>query len=127
MKKLKNFNDGLLEYGTSKVDRDITGSKTGKKVFSNLGDAFFEFESIRQDDFIQYDAERNKTHLKVSTYFLPGVEKATTVKIEDTVYELNKIDPTKDRREMYWYLTKLGDLEDGVKFRESSSSNKKSD
>ena len=116
----KNFNDGLMIYGTSAIERDNSGSKTGKKVFSKIGNAFFEFESIRQDDFIQYEGQRNKTHLKVSTYFIKDVEKATTVKIDDSVYEVNKIDPTKDRKLMYWYLTKLGDLEDGVRFREGS-------
>lgn len=116
----KNFNDGLMIYGTSVIERDNSGSKTGKKVFSKIGNAFFEFESIRQDDFIQYEGQRNKTHLKVSTYFIKDVEKATTVKIDDSVYEVNKIDPTKDRKLMYWYLTKLGDLEDGVRFREGS-------
>lgn len=124
----KNFNDGLLFYGDFKTSRDEkTGSKTGKKVFISKGDAFFEFENIRQDDFNQFEGKRNKTNLKVSTYFLPGVEESLKVKIENSLYEINKIDVTKDRKLMYWYLTKLGDLEDGVRFRESSNSNQTSD
>lgn len=117
----KNFNDGLLSYGDSKTERDEkTGSKTGKKIFTSNGDAYFEFENIRQDDFTQFEGKRNKINLKVSTYFLSGVEESLKVKIEDNLYEINKIDVTKDRKLMYWYLTKLGDLEDGVRFRESS-------
>lgn len=120
-KEVKEFNDGLLSFGTVKTERDEkTGAKTGKKIFTSVDDAFFEFENIRQDDFTQFEGKRNKTNLKVSTYFLPGVEKSLKVKIEDNLYEINKIDVPKDRKLMYWYLTKLGDLEDGVRFRESS-------
>ncbi len=117
----KNFNDGLLFFGDFKTERDEkTRAKKGKKKFVADGKAFFEFENIRQDDFTQFEGKRNKTNLKVSTYFLPGVEESLKVKIEDNLYEINKIDVTKDRKLMYWYLTKLGDLEDGVRFRESS-------
>lgn len=117
----KRFNDGLLYFGDLKTERDEkTGAKTGEKKFTEEGKAFFEFENIRQDDFTQFEGKRNKTNLKLSTYFLPGVEESLKVKIEDNLYEINKIDVTKDRKLMYWYLTKLGDLEDGVRFRESS-------
>lgn len=114
----KRFNDGLLDFGTYDTERDESGAKKGK-VFKSKGTAYFENESIRQSDVEMYHSKHSTVSLKVSTYFVPGVEESLKVKIDNVLYELLKIDPTKDRKLMYWYLGKLGDLEDGIKLRDS--------
>ncbi|WP_314068425.1 phage head closure protein [uncultured Vagococcus sp.] len=118
--KGKPFNDGLLEFGQIKTKRDSTKRIIGEE-FIYLGRLYFSIESIRQNDFEQYGGKNKTVDLKLSTYFTTDVEKTHKIKIASDVYEVTGIDPDADRIKMYWYLTKIGVIEDGIGFAKIES------
>lgn len=102
--------DGLLSYGKTETIRDSKRKQIGEK-FNSKGDLYFNYKSIRQSDYDLYGTTDQSLDLKIYSFFDKDVEKSHKVLIEKTLYNVTKIDPTNDRKYMYWYLTKVGDLD----------------
>ena len=102
-----NFNEGKLFYGRIGTKRNDLGKKVGQE-FSSSGHLFFDYKSIRQSDIENYQTTDKKLDLKVHTYYIPGVNDSHKVEIDNDLYNVVKIDPSNDRKTMYWYLSKLG-------------------
>ena len=110
-RKLSNFNDGVLHYGTIKTKRNELKEKVGLE-FVESGFLFFDFKQIRQEDTEIYDIGKDQTsNLKVQTYYVDGIDKnVQKVVYKNDYYEVKNIDPSNDRKTMFWYLTKKGSL-----------------
>ncbi|KRK79455.1 hypothetical protein FD03_GL000584 [Companilactobacillus nodensis DSM 19682 = JCM 14932 = NBRC 107160] len=110
-RKLSNFNDGVLHYGTIKTKRNALKEKVGLE-FVESGFLFFDFKQIRQEDTEIYDIGKDQTsNLKVQTYYIDGIDKnIQKVVYKNDYYEVKNIDPSNDRKTMFWYLTKKGSL-----------------
>lgn len=111
--KLTNFNDGVLHYGTIKTKRNELKEKIGFDM-DEAGYLFFNFRQIRQEDQDVYGVGKDQTSdLKVETYYREGIDKQLhKAVINGEYYEIKYIDPSNDRRTMFWYLTKKGQLND---------------
>ena len=106
----ESFNDGLLEFGKTATQRDEHAKIIGDG-FERFGELFFNYQTIRQSDFEQYGTTDLSVDLKVKTYYTPNVEKSHKVIINDSIYEITGIDPDKERIYLYWYLSKVGELD----------------
>lgn len=104
------LNDGLLEFGKTATQRDESAKIIGDG-FSKLGELFFKYQTLRQADFEQYETTERSVDLKIKTYYTPKVEKSHKVIIDNSIYEITGIDPDLERIFLYWYLTKVGELD----------------
>lgn len=105
-----NFNNGRLEYGTVQTKRDEKTKKKEGEEFKAAGKLYFDYRSIRQEDYSTYNTDNQKVDLKLETYFVPGVEKSHKVMLDGDIYNIFGIDPSDDRRTLFWYLSKVGRL-----------------
>ncbi|KRK83465.1 hypothetical protein FC78_GL001421 [Companilactobacillus bobalius DSM 19674] len=110
-RRLTNFTDGVLHYGTIKTKRNELKEKIGFDLIE-AGFLFFDYKQIRQEDEELFDSGKDQTsNLKVETFFVPGIDKnIQKVAINDDYYEIEYIDLSTDRQKMFWYLTKEGNL-----------------
>lgn len=107
--KIKNnFKDGLFEYGTIQTKRNEKTKKKEGEEFNKLGELYFDYRRIRQEDYSTYHTEESKLDLKVETFFVPGVEKSHKVMLGEDIYNISGVDPSNDRTTLFWYLSKRG-------------------
>lgn len=102
-----NFKDGLLEYGTVQTKRNKVTRKEEGQEFTSDGKLFFDFKTIRQQDYDLYQTPEQTLDVKVQTYFVPGVEDSHKVKLDGDLFNINRIDLSSDRQTMFLYLSKL--------------------
>lgn len=110
-KKLSNFTQGVIHFGEIKTKRNEKKEKTGFE-FIEQGFLFFNYKQIREEDQSHFDAGKaTATNLKVHTFYKNGIDKQVQkALINDDYYEITAIDPSNDRKTMYWYLTKKESL-----------------
>ncbi len=101
-KKIKSFNDGLLEFGEIEKRYDEAGDATIKE-FVKKNELFFSFSSIREEDFSKYN-EDHRLVLKVETYLNQTIDSTDVVKINDVYYDINHIDPASNQMSQFIYL-----------------------
>lgn len=107
------LSDGLLQFGKITTQRDKEAKIIGQ-AFEALGGLFFNFQSIRQSDFEQYGTTESGVDLKVKTYYTAQVETSHKIIIDGIEYEITAIDPDRKRIYMYWYLSKVGKLDESL-------------
>lgn len=105
----ERFNHGLLEYGKVETVRNATKKIIGE-TFNADGELYYNFYNIRQSDNEVYGTTDQAVDLKVKTFYIPSVNKSQKVLLNGDVYNITSIDPTADRRYMFWYLSKVGAL-----------------
>lgn len=117
--KADELNSGLLKYGEIRTLRDSKRKVIGEEFTVN-GELFFAIKNLRQQDYeLPSNAKDKVVDLKVKTFCVNGVQKTHKVNIRGTLYEVIKIDPDENEFYMYWYLTKVGDM-DAVFFGKSN-------
>lgn len=100
----ETFNDGLLEYGLYKTQRN-TARKVLGKTFERVGALFYRELSIRESDHSQYGSSGTSIDLKVKTLAPPTLRVSKDdmmVKINDQMYSVIKVDG--DKQYLYFYL-----------------------
>ena len=111
------LNDGLLEYGTIQTVRDEKTSKKIGEAFLKIGELFFNFASIN----VKFDtfqvSSLSTVDLKVKCYFVRGLQKSHKIKIENELFEVESLDPTRDRRYIFLFLRKVGKWDDNNHFQ----------
>lgn len=109
--RLSNFNQGVIHFGKIVTKRNEKKENIGFD-FDELGFLFFNYRQIREEDLSHFDvAKGSSTDLKVQTFYTTGVDKRIhKAVINNDYYEITAIDPSSDRKTMYWYLTKKGAL-----------------
>ena len=105
----ERFNDGLIKYGKTETVRDSTKKVVGES-FKSDGELYYNFYNIRQSDNEVYGTNDLSVDIKIKTYFIESVKKSQKVLLDGDVYNITSIDPTADRRYMFWYLSKAGEL-----------------
>jgi len=108
------LNDGFLNYGVIVTERDSQTKAKKGEAFQTRGSLAFSFESIRQQDTEVYSTNETTLDLKVKTYYTSGLTKSHKVLLENETYSIIQMDPTKDRRYIYWYLMKVGEFNGNV-------------
>ncbi|MGU9987997.1 hypothetical protein ACQ5RK_05900 [Latilactobacillus curvatus] len=109
--RLSNFTQGVIHFGEIKTKRNEKKEKTGFE-FIEQGFLFFNYKQIREEDQSHFDAGKaTATNLKVQTFYKNAIDKQVQkALINDDYYEITAIDPSNDRKTMYWYLTKKESL-----------------
>lgn len=109
----ERFTDGRLDYGVIETQRSY-GKKTGE-VFQVVGWMFFNYMNIRQSDQELTEGTDQVIDLKVKTRYINNVSKNShKVQIENEVtseketYDIYMVDFDKDKRYLFWYLSKVG-------------------
>lgn len=100
--KIKSFNDGLLQFGKIKNGYDENGDATVKE-FVLKNELFFSFSSIREEDLSKYDSDHRLVS-KVETYLTSEITTNDVVRINDTYYDINHIDPSLNQISQFIYL-----------------------
>lgn len=109
--RLTNFTQGVVHFGTIETKRNVNREKIGFK-FNDVGLLFFNYRQIRVEDQDYFSvAKDNAANLKIETYYRDGIDKEShKAVINGDYYEITALDPSNDRRTMFWYLTKKGAL-----------------
>lgn len=105
----EELNSGILEFGTKETLRGST-KKIISTAFKSKGILYFKFKSMRQSDYSLFWGLNKTVDVKVKTYFSREVESTHIIKIEDSYYDIENIDIDENKRYMYWYLVKRGEL-----------------
>lgn len=107
--KVKNqtFNDGLLEFGEVRTNRDPETLKVIGHGFVVSGELFYTHETIRQGDVDFYGGLDQGIDLKIKTHYVTEWRESMKVRIKDELYDVTAMSPSNDRRELYWYLSKI--------------------
>lgn len=97
------MNDGLLEYGALKTERNAARKVTGS-TFEKVGALYFEQLSVRERDHLQYGASNNSIDMKVKTLLPPDFDQIEEmlVRIGHKLYNVIGLDP--DRPYIFLYL-----------------------
>lgn len=107
-----NLNDGLLAYGKKTSIRDPITRKYIDEVFKDEGHLYFDYRSLRQSGYFVSDANINKSDIKVVTYYNSVITESHKVVIEGIEYDIVALDVSDDKWYMYWYLQRVGKIND---------------
>lgn len=111
----KAFNDGFLRYGHDKVKRDESLKRTGFE-FTEEGKLAFSEMSARDQDYQMAGINNASLDLKVETMRPPSFKNISLSKmkcvIEGIKYDVIKVDSDKDKRYLFFYLQKVGVLDE---------------
>lgn len=107
-----NLNDGLLAYGKKTSQRDPITRKYIGEVFKDEGHLYFDYRSLRQSGYFVSDANISKSDIKVVTYYNPEISESHKVVIEGIEYDIVTLDVSDDKWYMYWYLQRVGKIND---------------
>ncbi|MGF3214607.1 phage head closure protein [Facklamia sp. P12945] len=102
--------DGRLFFGEIKTERDAHRKVTGKR-FVRTGNLFFNYVSINQRFDEYHVGHLSEVSLKVKVYFTKDIHKSHKVEIENVMYEILTMDPDIDRKYIYLFLKKVGELD----------------
>lgn len=111
------LNDGLLEYGKIQTLRDEKTSKKKGEAFRAQGELFFNFVSINAKFDAFQVSSLSAVDIKVKCYFIKDLQKSHKIKIEDELFEIESMDPTRDRRYIFLFLRKVGQWNDRNHFQ----------
>lgn len=101
----ETFNDGLLEYGLYKTQRNAARKVLGK-TFERVGALFYRELALRESDHSQYGAAGTSLDLKVKTLAPPNLRISKDdmmVKINEQMYSIIWVDSDK-KTYLYFYL-----------------------
>lgn len=107
------FNDGYLQYGHDAIQRNSRGKRIGEQ-FTSEGKLAFKELSARDEDYVFAGAMGASLDIKVKTYLPPSFKNVSKSDLK-CVIESNKYDVIKadsDQRYLYFYLQKVGVLDE---------------
>ncbi|MER2190625.1 MAG: hypothetical protein ABS951_06655 [Solibacillus sp.] len=106
------MNDGLLEYGALKTERNAARKVTGSS-FEKVGTLFYEQLSVRESDHLQYGASGKRIDIKVKTLLPPNFSEVDEllIRIGSKFYHVIQSDPARPYVFLYLHLIE-GDLND---------------
>ena len=111
----ETLNDGVLFYGRNETLRSGTGKNIGTK-FIQQGFLHFNEKSHRERDYRLVDALSSTLDLKVKTHYPPDLRNVQkndlVVRIGTTEYEVIQADPDETKTHLYFYLQKVGEVND---------------
>lgn len=107
--KLKHeaYNDGILEFGTVESLFNVNRKKIGED-FKSKGRLFYTEMSARDSDILQASNMGYVIDLKIKTPYRKEVSSKHKVKIGAEIFDIQKLDFDKRKREMFLYLQKVG-------------------
>lgn len=107
----ETYNDGFLAYGHKQTQRSSTGKRIGE-VFTEEGRLAFKEMSCRDSDYQMAGIMGASLDLKVKTLYPPSFRKINKSKlkvvIDQTEYDVIKVDTDTDKRYLYFYLQEGG-------------------
>lgn len=98
--------DGMLEYGTTIVQRDAQKKEIGR-TFKSIGSLWFNYREISDYDTRLYDGLNTSESIKVKTYYVPEIEQGLKVQINGTTYDITGTNADDDRKFRFWLLTRV--------------------
>ena len=98
--------DGVMEYGTTVVQRDAQKKETGRS-FNPMGELWFNFRDISDIDINLYEGLNTSESIKIKTYYIPEVEQGLKVRISGTNYDVTGTNADDDRKFRFWVLTRV--------------------
>jgi hypothetical protein len=105
------LNDGFMEYGYDTPKRNERGKRIGEDFLAKGKLAFKEL-SARNQDYEMAGVIGTSLDLKLKTYrppFFRNEEKAKLkCVVDNTKYDVIKVDGDSDKRYLYFYLQKVG-------------------
>lgn len=111
----ESFNDGYIYYGFDKVKRDKNRKRVGEE-FESHGKLAFRIMSARDQDYHIAGLNNASLDLKVKTTYPPNFRLLTVSKlkcvIDNLKYDVIKVDGDNDKRYLYFYLQKVGVLDE---------------
>lgn len=111
----QTLNDGLLEYGALKTERNAARKVTGS-TFEKVGALFYEQLSVRERDHLQYGASNNSIDMKVKTLLPPAFDQIEEmiVRVGSKLYNVIGLDLDKPYAYLYLHLIEgeVNDSED---------------
>ncbi len=113
-KRFQTYNDGFLYVCTSRMtesDFNAVRNATQETELTKLLKLAYTELSKRDEDMDFAESQGRTLSLKVKTRFHPLVNKMLMVLIEDTLYSIVKLDPDREKREMYFYLEEVRKIE----------------
>lgn len=107
-KKTSSYNDGVFGVYREKstLINDFNAKTNAKKIddYEFIRDLFYSEESKRQEDFLFAEALGKKLTMKVKTPLIDDIETNYKVILDDSVYDIIKIDPDRKNKDLYFYL-----------------------
>ncbi len=111
----KTFNDGFLQYGYDQIKRDENRKRIGE-TFVGEGKLAFSEMSARDEDYQMAGYNNASLDLKIETLCPPNLKNVSASKlkcvIDNIKYDVIKVDRDKDKRYLYFYLQKVGVLDE---------------
>lgn len=98
--------DGVMEYGTTVVQRDAQKKEVGRS-FNPIGELWFAYKSISDVDTSIYPALASQEDIKIKTYYIPEVQQGFKVMIGGTTFDITGTNADDDRKYRYWLLTRV--------------------
>lgn len=105
--KHESYNDGFLEYGSTESLFNANRKKIGEE-FTTTGNLFYKEMSARDSDILQASNMGYVIDLKIKTPYMPEVNSKNKVKISEEIFDIQKLDYNREKREMFLYLQKVG-------------------
>lgn len=107
--KFKTYNDGVVYFGKLEESYGEDGNALDKKEFLSRGKLYFSFRSIREQDLLKFDSDKNKITLKVETIFNKNIKSNDIVEYNNEFYSITHIDPSIKQDSIYIYLSNFED------------------
>lgn len=109
------FNDGFLEFGHDTVLRNEYRKRIGEQ-FVPKGKLAYKELSARDQDYQMAGLNNASLDLKLKTMFPPPFRNISKSKlkcvIDNVKYDVIKADGDSDKRYLYFYLQKVGVLDE---------------
>jgi hypothetical protein len=123
------FRDGFLQYGYDTPKRNERGKRVGED-FVPSGKLAFKELTARDQDYEMAGASSSSLDLKLKTYRPPSFRNVTKSNMKCVIdgikYDVIKVDGDNQKRYLYFYLQKVGVLnerEEQVENGEATTSN----
>lgn len=105
------FNNGFLQYGTKTTQRSGKGKRIGGE-FESMGRLAYQEMSCRDSDHEMAKVMSRVLDLKVRTRFPPNLKNFNKTKlkvvIDETEYDVIKVDNDRTKMYLYFYLQEVG-------------------
>lgn len=107
-------NDGYLEYGIRKTERNERKARIVGE-FESMGRLAFKEMSCRESDYLLAKALSASLDLKIRTFYPPNLKNFPKQKLKiilnSTEYDVIKVDDDREKRYLYFYLQEVGSYE----------------
>ncbi|MGL9969367.1 hypothetical protein [Enterococcus sp. DIV1420a] len=111
--RYESLNAGLLTYGKKHTRLSVTKKVLGYE-FIPEGELYFNELNAREQDYDLAKAKGKELELKLKTFYPPSLHKKNKpnylLVIDGTEYEAFKVDCDQDKRYLFWYLSRMGNL-----------------